>query len=222
MENTMSVRTRKLTGLAILSAIAYVIMVVGRVPIVPQAEFLKFDPKDIVIAMGGFIYGPMAAFLMSVVVSLLEMVTVSTTGVIGLVMNIVQSCAFSCTAAVIYKKLPSMKGAVIGLASGLALATVAMLAWNYFITPLYMGMPREAVAAMLLPVFLPFNLIKGSINAAATLLLYKPVVTALRKSNLIPPSQSDSPRRRSIGVMLAAGLVLASCVLFVLVWQGII
>ncbi len=53
------------------------------------------------------------------------------------------------------------------------------------ITPIYMGYPREAVAELLLPVFLPFNLFKDGLNAASTFLLYKPVVSALMKSGYI-------------------------------------
>jgi len=45
---------------------------------------------------------------------------------------------------------------------------------------------REAVAKLLLPVFLPFNLLKGCLNAGFTCLLYKPVMTALRKSGYQP------------------------------------
>ena len=43
--------------------------------------------------------------------------------------------------------------------------TATMVAWNYLISPLYMGVSREVVAAMLIPVFLPFNAIKSVINA---------------------------------------------------------
>jgi riboflavin transporter FmnP len=59
-----------------------------------------------------------------------------------------------------------------------------MILWNYLITPMYMGVPREAVVEMLVPVFLPFNLIKGGANAALTLLLYKPVIYALKRMKL--------------------------------------
>ena len=62
---------------------------------------------------------------------------------------------------------------------------VVMLFWNYLITPVYMGYPREAVVELLIPVFLPFNLIKGGLNAALTMILYKPVVIALRRAHLI-------------------------------------
>ncbi|MDL2214544.1 ECF transporter S component, partial [Clostridia bacterium OttesenSCG-928-O13] len=105
--------------------------------------------------------------------------------------------------------------------------TGVMLLWNYFITPLYMGFPRDAVAAMLLPVFLPFNLIKGGLNAAITMLLYKPLVMALRKAGMVPQSraataQGEAASKLNLGVVLVAALVVVSCVLFILANSGVI
>ena len=106
---------------------------------------------------------------------------------------------------------------------GVAALTVMMLLWNYFITPLYMNTPREVVAAMLVPVFLPFNLVKGGMNMAATLLLYKPVVTALRRTGLVPPSTSHGQSRRaSAGFFLFALVLLATFILFALVLWDVI
>jgi len=64
--------------LAMLSAIAFVVMCVGRIPIL---LWLKYDPKDVIIAIGGFLFGPLSALLMSVVVSLVEMITGAATTV---------------------------------------------------------------------------------------------------------------------------------------------
>ena len=61
-----------------------------------------------------------------------------------------------------------------------------MLLWNYLVTPAYMKVPREAVEAMLVPVFLPFNFIKCCLNSALTMLLYKPCVNAMRRVGLVP------------------------------------
>ncbi|MBE7063418.1 MAG: ECF transporter S component [Clostridia bacterium] len=199
-------KTKKLTTLALLCAIAYAVMYVSKL-FPPVVLFLQYDPKDVIIALGGFIYGPLSALAISAVVSLLELVTVSDTGFIGLVMNIISSCTFACTASILYKYRRTLSGAVIGLVSGCFLTTVAMLLWNYFITPIYMHLPRETVAALLLPAFLPFNLIKGGMNAAIMLLIYKPVVSALRKAGLIPPSNSTD-RRMSLPVTIVAVLVL--------------
>ena len=71
--------------MAMLCALAYLVMLVGRIPIV---LFLKYDPKDIVIAIGGFLYGPVSAFVISVVVALVEL-PISETGIIGCIMNLV-------------------------------------------------------------------------------------------------------------------------------------
>lgn len=201
-----------------LCAIAYVVMAVGRIPVV---LFLKYDPKDVIITIGGFIYGPLTACVISVIVSFVEMFTVSDTGFIGLVMNILSSCAFACTASFIYKKKHTLAGAVYGLVTGWLLTTAIMLLWNYYIAPIYMGYSREAVAKLLLPAFLPFNLLKGALNGSFTLLLYKPLVNALRKSNLIPAVENNA-KARNIGIILVSSLVVITCVLLVLVMQEII
>ena len=211
----MNNKTKKLSTLAMLSAISYLVMIVGRIPVI---LFLKYDPKDVIITIGGFIFGPLSSFIISILVSFVEMVTISDTGFIGLVMNIISTCAFACTAAYIYKKNKTLKGAIIGLLTGCISMTAIMLLWNYLITPIYLGYPREAVAKMLIPAFLPFNLLKGGLNAAITMLFYKPLVTVLRKSNLIPESiQSEQKNKINIGVMLVSVLILITCILLVLV-----
>ena len=216
-------RTKNMTTMAMLAALAFLVMLVGRIPMVAAAPFLKYDPKDVIIIIGGFIFGPFAAFMISLVVSIIEMLTVSETGPIGAIMNLLSTCSFACLASVIYKKKHSIKGAVIGLVSGIALMVVVMLAWNYLLTPIYMGYPREAVAAMLVPVFLPFNLVKGALNAAITMLVYKPVSRALKKSGLVEMKPSaPAPKKNALGASLIAILVLVSCIFAVLIMRGII
>lgn len=215
----MNNKTKKLTTIGMLCAIAYVAVAFGRIPIV---LFLKYDPKDIVIAIGGLIFGPLTSLLVSFTVSLVEMFTISDTGILGFIMNVLSSGSFACTAAFIYKKRHKLSGAVIGLVSGWMLMVIVMLLWNYLITPIYMGVPREEVAELLIPAFLPFNLIKGGLNTAVTMLLYKPVVTALRRSHLLEEAPAESKGKINIGVILVSLLVLASCVLFILSLKGIL
>lgn len=214
----MNGKTKKLTTVAMLCAITYVVMAVGRIPIV---LFLKYDPSDVIVTLGGFIWGPMTSCIVSVVVAVIEMITVSETGILGCIMNIVQTLSFACTAAVIYKKKHTLSGAVIGLVSGWIISVFVMLLWNYLVTPLYMGYSREVVAEMLLPVFLPFNLLKGGLNASITFLLYKPVITALRKSGYVS-SVENVTRRKHIGLILLAFLIIITCVLFILSMNEII
>lgn len=96
------------------------------------------------------------------------------------------------------------------------------MVWNYMIAPIYMGYPREAIVELLLPAFLPFNLIKGGLNAAITMLLYKPIVTALRHSNLIESNNNSEKMKLNIGVVLAAMLMIIICVLLILSFNHVI
>ena len=218
----MNVRT--LVSLAMLTGIAYVVMLLSK--ILPQVyNFLQLDVKDTVICIGGFVFGPLAAAMISIVVALVEMFTVSDTGPIGFLMNVLATCAFSCTAAFVYKKFHTRKGAVIGLALGTVCLTVVMLLWNYLITPIYMGMDREEIVVpMLIPVFLPFNLVKGGLNMALILLIYKPVVTALRKARLVPESHApvEGKGKLGAGFLLFSLALLATFVVLALVLMGIL
>ncbi|MBR6452739.1 MAG: ECF transporter S component [Lachnospiraceae bacterium] len=182
----MSFTTKKITMLAMMIALSFVMVALLRFPIFPEAPFLTYEPKDIIIAIAGFAFGPIEATVISVAVALIEMFTISATGPWGALMNILSTLAFVLPAALLYRKARTRKNAWIGLGLGVVTMTITMLLWNYLVTPIYMGYPREAVAAMLLPVFLPFNLIKAGINAVLVMLVYKPLMNALRRLNTIP------------------------------------
>ncbi|MBP3361904.1 MAG: ECF transporter S component [Clostridia bacterium] len=217
----MNSRVKRMVLLAMFAAVAYVVMFVGRLPI-STVDFLKYDPKDVVLAICGFLCGPAAAFIVTLVVSLIEMITVSSTGIIGLIMNVISSAAFACTAAFTYKKKHTLSGAVGGLAAGGTAMVAVMLAWNYLITPFYMDVPREQIAAILIPVFLPFNLIKSIINAAITLIIYKPVSKALHKAGIIGSEEHQSVGKINLAVLVVSVLLLATCVFVVLAMKEII
>ena len=216
--------TKKLAVLAMLTALAYVVMWISK--ILPSVNgFLDFDFKHVVICIGGFIYGPVSAGLITVVVCFIEMITISGTGPWGCLMNIIGTASFCCTACYVYKKNHTMKGAVIGLSLGVIVMTALMLLWNYLVTPIYQGMPRSAIADMLVPVFLPFNLVKGGMNMAATLLLYKPIVGALRHARLVPESETHAAPvggKKKLGFTIVALFLLASFILLGLVLAGVI
>lgn len=212
---------KKLCIMAMLCAIAYVVMAVVKIPVV---LFLKYEPKDAIITFGGFLYGPLAALLISAIVSFIEMLTVSDTGWIGFVMNVLSTVSFACTASLIYRKKHTLTGAIIGLACGVVAMVAVMIGWNYLLTPLYMGTPRADIAAMLLPVFLPFNLLKGVLNAAIILLLYRPLVQGLRSAKLFPESSSTSKPTVLSKVLLwsIASLAVIICVLVILHYNGLL
>lgn len=220
----MNQKTSRLTIMAMFCALAFVAVLAIRIPLIPAAPFLEYEPKDVIIMTGGFLFGPLPSVLISVIVSFVEMFTISSTGVIGLIMNILSTVAFVCPAACLYQKRHSTKSAFAGMILGSILMTIIMVLWNYLITPIYMGYPREAVVQLLLPAIVPFNLIKCGINTALTLLIYKPLVTTLRKSNLLASRSEDGQKTGKInsGTILLLGIILVTVIMVLMVYKGII
>jgi riboflavin transporter FmnP len=177
-EKFMKFTTKNLVTMALLTAMACVVMYFFRIPYM----FLTFDLKDAIIVTGGFLFGPLAVIIMSLAVSLVEMFTISETGIFGLIMNVISTCSFACIAVLVYSIKKSFLFAIIGLIIGCLGMTVVMLGFNWLIVPIYTDHAREAVVGMLMPIFLPFNLIKGGINAGVAALLYNPVKLVFKKS----------------------------------------
>lgn len=215
------VSTRTMAVIGMFSAVSFIAVLIGR--IVPTvAGFLSYDPKDAVVVIAGFILGPLASVAISVIVSFIEMITISATGPYGFIMNIVSTCAFAVPAAWFYRKHHSQKGAVLGLSLGVVVLVICMVIWNYVITPFYMGVPRAVVAGMLTTVFAPFNLAKGGINAALSLLLYRPIVGSLRKAGLVEESKNSHKKSFSAGFTLFAAAVLVTFALLLMALMGIL
>ena len=170
----MKVSTKKMAVMAMLAAVS-VLLVLIHIPF-PPAPFLEYDPADIPILIGTFAYGPTAGIIITVVVSIIQGFTLSaSSGIIGIVMHILATGSFALVAGLIYQRKKTRKSAILALGLGVITMTVMMALMNLIFTPIFMGTPEETVAGMLLPIIIPFNLMKASINAVATLLLYKAV-----------------------------------------------
>ncbi len=218
-----SYRIKKMIILSLVSAMAYVIVMVCRLPIIPSAGYLDLEFKSAVILIGAYIFGPISGLLMSVVVCVVELLTFSSTGVIGCIMNILATACFVCPASFVYKKKKTTTGAIVGIVLGAITMTFAMVLWNYILTPIYQGIPREVIAGMLLPVFLPFNLIKAGLNGGVALFIFRFAIVALQKANLIPKSEEQESQKKSgiIGAVITGCFIIGTCVLIIFAINGI-
>ncbi len=201
-----STQHEKILRLNLAAAFAALAFTVSYFNLVKVQGFLSFDLKDAVIALASLLLGPGTALSLSLIVPAIESVTFGTTAFYGFLMDVISSLTFSLPASVIYKKKKTASGAILGLSSGILLGVSAMMLANLLITPLYTGAPREAIVGMLLPLLLPFNLAKTTVNAALVLLLYKPISNALKAARLfkgIPKWELD----RSTVLMLIAAVV---------------
>lgn len=203
---------KKLTVLALFIALAYICLFVFRI----KVSFLTLDFKDVFITLAGFVYGPISALCIALVEALLELITVSDTGFWGAIMNFAGSAAFAVTASVIYKYNKTFLGAVIGLISAVFSMTAVMIVMNLIITPIYTKAPVATIIDMILPLLLPFNLIKSILNASLTFVLYKPISQALKTINVLPKSGSGFTFNKRTAIGLVAALCIAAASVAVL------
>jgi riboflavin transporter len=175
-----SERTLKITKMAMLAAISLVLIMLIRIPY-PAAPYLVYDPADIPIFVGTFAFGPLAGLALTFVVSFIQAFVLGGNELIGFFMHFVATGSFVLLAGLIYKRNKTRKTAVIALVCGTILMTVSMMLWNLLITPIFLGVPREAVIAMLGTIILPFNLLKAGINSVVTFLTYKSIARYLHK-----------------------------------------
>ncbi len=176
-------RVKTITRLGMLAAVSVVLASLIHFPLFPAASFLVYDPADIPILLSAFLYRPAAGVAVTFIVSVIQGLTVSAEGrLIGIIMHFVATSAFCIVASLIYRKKKDIKSLVLGLVLGALAMTVLMCGMNLLLTPLYTGMSISAVAGMIVPIILPFNLLKAGINAVVTFLLFLPLRNALSKA----------------------------------------
>ena len=194
--------TKKIVGIAVFAALAFGVTFIFRIPVM----FLTFDAKDAILVVASFIYGPIAAVVMSLIISLLE-ISISETAIIGAIMNFISSVTFAGIASLIYKRKRTFNGALIGLFTSVAVTTAVMMLMNILITPFYMGVERSVVISMLPTVLLPFNFAKTLMNGAIAMLIYKPVAIALRRAKLLDGKPMDTKFGKQSVITIVLGTV---------------
>ena len=187
--------TRTMAVVAVMSALSIVLMMLEfSVPIVPS--FLKLDISDFPALLTSFAIGPWAGVSVCLLKNLLHLFFTSTAGV-GELANFIISAAFVFPAGVIYSRVRTKTGAVVGAFAGALVSALACVPVNYFITyPFYakVMIPMNVIIGMyqailpfvdglleaLLIFNLPFTFAKGAICILLTFLVYKPLSPILK------------------------------------------
>ena len=203
MTDSRKISTKKMICIAMISAIAIVVYYLDfPVPLMPS--FIKLDLSNVVSLFAGFTLGPAAGVIVCLIKNVIHLVIkgFGTTMGIGDIFDFVTSAVFALSAGLVYRKIHTKKGAVIGCIVGTAAYTLISLPLNYFIVyPIYakaFGGMEAIISAYnaILPgtdnlfsalcIFnLPFTLVKGILCSLVTILIYKPLITALRKTRLV-------------------------------------
>ena len=211
-----STRIRKMIAVGDFVALSYICCVLFHF----KVAFLSFELKDAVMTIGAMFFGPLAGFVTVLITCLIEFVTISSTGVYGLIMNLLASFTFVCLGSLIYKIRRNMGGALLGMVLASVSMVLVMLLANLLITPYYIGGGTTSadVAAMIPTLLFPFNLTKAVFNSAVVFLLYKPVSHALKASGFVKngggaaaelTAEEKAARKKRSFVVMAVALVVA-------------
>ena len=188
MQNSVT-NVRKLTGTAMLGAVAAVLMYLEfPIPIMPS--FVKLDVSELPALLAAYAYGPVSGIAVCLIKNLIKLPSTSTAAV-GELFNFVMGALFVGVAGFVYKRSKTRRSALIGAGAGALVMALVSVPYNYFIVyPAYVvlyHLPLEAIIdachainpmidsmdAYVLFGAAPFNLIKGIILSLLTLLLYK-------------------------------------------------
>ena len=191
---------RAVCATGILSALAFVLMMI-EIPlsfIIPS--FIKLDFSELPALIASFAYGPVWGVAVCLLKNLMHL-PIGTTGGVGELSNFLLGAVFVFIAGLIYKIHKSKKSAFLGSALGAVVMAVIGIFTNYYIVyPIYTAfMPMEAIIGMyqaILPsvdnlwealiIFnTPFNIFKGLLDTLICMLIYKKHTPILKGSSKI-------------------------------------
>ena len=180
--NTNKWDTRQLVTMALMCAIGVLLSFV-EFPLLPGVTWLKYDSSAMPAMVCGFAFGPAAGLAVGIVGAVIHGILMADFS--GAIMNILVVTGFILPAALVYRRSRTFKSGVVGLVLSAVAATVMAILGNLVITPMWLGVPLDAVVAMILPILTPFTLAKAGINAVLPLIVYKSI------SNLITPKKKQ-------------------------------
>lgn len=178
--------TRQLVTMALMCAIGTLLSFI-EFPLLPGVTWLKFDASNMPAMVAGFAYGPAGGVAVGIVTAIIHGLLMA--DFTGALMNILVVTCFVLPAALIYKKKRTYKFAIIGLVFSIIVGVIGSIIGNLLLTPSWLGVPFDAVVALIIPVLIPFNLLKGLLNSVITLIVYKSI------SNIITPKKDQKKGR---------------------------
>ncbi len=178
--------TRQLVTMALMCAIGTLLSFI-EFPLLPGVTWLKFDASNMPAMVAGFAYGPAGGVAVGIVTAIIHGLLMA--DFTGALMNILVVTCFVLPAALIYKKKRTYKFAIIGLVFSIITGVIGSIIGNLLLTPSWLGVPFDAVVALIIPVLIPFNLLKGLLNSVITLIVYKSI------SNIITPKKDQKKGR---------------------------
>lgn len=185
---------RRMVRLALLSSMAFLLMLweVQLTPLLPFIPtYLKYDPGDLPVLMGGFAFGPAAGASVALVKDLLFLFSgKSTAGWIGVSANLLASIAYVVPAAWVYRRLGTRWALGLAMLVGTVSTSAVMAVANYFVFLPLWGVPAGQVGTTVVTAITPFNLIKGLLTGILALVAYPRLARVLDDPVFAAPAEA--------------------------------
>jgi ECF transporter S component (folate family) len=182
------ITTKQITILGLLGAVAFLMMSTFSVPLIPGAQFLRFEPSEIPVLVASVTFGPVAGVMTNLIKDILYFMF-RAKGIFGPLSDFLITSVFAFVVGWVYQKKPGSKGLILACIVGIIARTIAMIPVNCVILPLQFGYGADKVLQMMPYALLPFNLIKAVINSFGTVVLYqlllKRVPKLLHSGNMV-------------------------------------
>lgn len=170
--------TRKLVIMALFTALSLILSFI-EAPIFPAAPFLKYDPSAAIAAFAACGFGPVAGLVVGIISAAIHGLVMGDPW--GSLMTIIAVAFWIVPIALVYRVNRTPTALLVGLVVGSILSLAAVIGGNLLITPIYTGTDMATVAAMVVPILLPFNALKIVINDILVFILNKPVQSLMSK-----------------------------------------
>ncbi|MCL2631530.1 MAG: ECF transporter S component [Coriobacteriia bacterium] len=169
---------RQLATMALFIALGAILAFVA-IPIFPPAAAfgITYDPANIPAIVGGLAFGPAAGLTIGVLSAVVRGILGS--DIVGAIMNIVAVIGFVLPCATIYNKNRTTTQLVIGLVVGCLVSVALIIPANLVVWPYFFKIPFDVTVTFVVPLMLPFNLLKAGLNGVLSMVLYKSLKSLL-------------------------------------------
>ncbi|MDD2362682.1 MAG: ECF transporter S component [Oscillospiraceae bacterium] len=161
----------RLCMMAMLSAIAVVLVMMYRTPLLAAAPYMEYDMADIPVLIATMMFGIFPGLAVLLLVSVIQAFLLGGNSWMGLIMHFVASGTLVIIVGLFHCKADKRWKTILGMVLGTLGMAAVMIPMNLILTPIFLGQAIKDVIAMLIPVIIPFNLLKAGINCAITFVL---------------------------------------------------
>ena len=173
---------KKLVYLSLFGAISFILMFTLSFPILPSASYLRFEPSEVPAILAAFLFGPKAGVAVILIKDILYLL-LRASDPFGPLADFIAASTFVYTTAWLCRADYSTFRFILAGLGGVLARVMIMIPVNLVILQLEFGMPFSQIIGIMLPALVPFNLLKGIINAAISFWLIKLIFSKIVPSH---------------------------------------